>query len=516
LTRQVSLPGYFTEGEAMSVLEAALSYADLGWKVLPVYGFVDGRCACPQGEKCPSPGKHPQLTAWQDSATDDRATIEGWFSSRPNMNVGVRLGPCSGIIDIEFDNEEGRKLSYELLAGINTPTFRSARSDHRLFLWDDDLTLETVPKIGGLECRLGGVKAVQSVFPPSMQESGIPRAWEIPHGMKIQPLPDALKEMLLADNRKQKVTVSANGRSTGISKFLEVDSVGSGERNDLMYKYTVQQWGRMRDLKREAAFSDESVEQEVWTAVAGVNMVKCSPPLERDELHKLFVSAKQYVCQDFEQQDAPARSLTTFGLAYEHGEWSPGRWRLEVHGGHEPDVVIILPDYRVKMQFEDFVSAAEVHKAILIATEGRIDLDQKPGMFRSIWNGVKGEKGKPGKTGLRAKLLRIMEYVEPEVERLRSNQVAEFMLGFAASAAHVSASQAHPATGVFQDEDGAIWFRFAALVEHRAQRRFDATRNELSAFLREHGVSRRRAGANRQNWMYFSPGAWDEICRLGE
>ncbi len=60
-----------------STLDHALRYAGLGLRVVPI-----------------KPGhKRPELPAWQDAATVDRATIENWWTGLyTGHGVGLALG----------------------------------------------------------------------------------------------------------------------------------------------------------------------------------------------------------------------------------------------------------------------------------------------------------------------------------------------------------------------------------------------------------------------------------------
>ena len=85
--------------EEMSAFSDALTYADLGWKVVQLWGVsAPGRCTCWQGAKCGTPGKHPVESAWPEYATDDAEKIEAWFESSGDFNIGLLLGPRSELL----------------------------------------------------------------------------------------------------------------------------------------------------------------------------------------------------------------------------------------------------------------------------------------------------------------------------------------------------------------------------------------------------------------------------------
>lgn len=122
---------------------------------------------------------------WGLTATDNEDELERQFENQPKANIGVLLGkypPGSkipGVIDVEFDCEEGRATA-EKIFGSNcfTPTYKSKRSVHRLFLWNDAFPPIQKLILAGLEIRLGGDgKQTQSVLPPSTHETDIEYQW---------------------------------------------------------------------------------------------------------------------------------------------------------------------------------------------------------------------------------------------------------------------------------------------------------------------------------------------------
>ena len=161
-------------------LEEAKFYSQIGWQVVPCYGPAEGGiCTCADGAACGSPGKHPRLTKWQDKASKDESIVAGWFLKWPESNLGVRLGPASNLIDIEYDGDEGKATALELLSEVKTPSFRSKRSVHHLFAFPSSLAIsKAVVHWRGLEIRFGTEKkGAQSIFPPSVHASGAFYEW---------------------------------------------------------------------------------------------------------------------------------------------------------------------------------------------------------------------------------------------------------------------------------------------------------------------------------------------------
>lgn len=151
----------------------------LNWRVIPCHTPTpEGGCSC-GSPKCKKPGKHPRLRNWQNQATTDPEQIAKWWNTWPNANVGVALGPASGIFDIEYDDAIGEATADELLTGTLTLKFRSQRSIHHLFQLPEGLTTpKAVLHWRGLELRFGTDTAgALTIFPPSLHASGIRYEW---------------------------------------------------------------------------------------------------------------------------------------------------------------------------------------------------------------------------------------------------------------------------------------------------------------------------------------------------
>lgn len=195
------------------------------WNWLPViaYGVDNGVCQCRRGKECSTPGKHPIHDKWH-LTMPTAAQVAEWFEPWPDANIGVAMGPRSGIIDIETDCDEGEEWLADLWEGKApaTATFRSGRVGggglHRLYQFRADLPLLGNKKIilgtkqggdyrhiadlklgNGVDEVTGQPKGSQSIFPPSMHSSGHRYKWVIsPEDSPPAALPDWVAVKLVA------------------------------------------------------------------------------------------------------------------------------------------------------------------------------------------------------------------------------------------------------------------------------------------------------------------------------
>lgn len=93
----------------MTTLDYALKYASLGWAVLPLYGYRNGRCDCGDTQ-CKSQGKHPHrdlVPHGVHDASKDPGKIKEWFTRVPNANIGIATGDISGFVVLDVDPRNG-------------------------------------------------------------------------------------------------------------------------------------------------------------------------------------------------------------------------------------------------------------------------------------------------------------------------------------------------------------------------------------------------------------------------
>lgn len=95
------------------LLDAALLYAERGWKVFPLHHVEEGRCSCTR--LCTSPGKHPRSRNGFKDATTDPNTIRAWWKKWPHANIGIATGSTSGIVVLDIDIDHG---GYESLTEL--------------------------------------------------------------------------------------------------------------------------------------------------------------------------------------------------------------------------------------------------------------------------------------------------------------------------------------------------------------------------------------------------------------
>jgi hypothetical protein len=272
--------------ERQSLVESALTYAGHRWRVVVLHGFQPQgaklTCSCLKAGDCSSPGKHPRLTNWQNQATCDPAVIADWWGRWPSSNVGVRLGPSSGICDVEADSPQGEVLANRLLSDIVTPSFRSGRSTHRLFQFPTGLALpKATVTIDGIELRFGlESKSSQSVFPPSYHYTGIRYAWlpeRSPDECELATFPECLIELMQSQSPS-----NGNGHASDPMSF-----VMGGDIDDLATAAGVAEGQRHRQLC--ILVGGYLARHGITPELPGLAMAwgrRCTPPMPESEIIK--------------------------------------------------------------------------------------------------------------------------------------------------------------------------------------------------------------------------------------
>lgn len=260
-------------------LQSALSYAAAGLHVVLL------------GDAGTKKGKVPRLKDWGNKTTLDEETLLDHFESFPNANLGVLLGPTGGVIDVEFDNEQGRNTAAKLFENCITPTYESVRSIHRLFKWSGEIPPVQKIEFEGLEIRLGGGnKQTQSVLPPSVHPDGTEYRWL--EGLSIHEvdpveIPDELMVRICnVEHGLEAAGLSSpafeGGKSTDEWKAIH-DGVGSGDRNNSLAALTGKYLSNMVDIDTDQRVADCFSLINAWNS-------QNTPPLPQREVRATFES----------------------------------------------------------------------------------------------------------------------------------------------------------------------------------------------------------------------------------
>ncbi len=280
------LPGLNTK----SCLEAALVYAALGWRVIPIAGVSTslGYCRCSRGYRCDSPGKHPLTEHGLKDATTDPETLQRLFHRWPWANVGIVTGATSGLVVVDVDNASS-SLRFDTLT-VNTSGYRH----HLYFSLDGQQVPSSVSKVArGVDVRGEGGYVVA---PPSDHKSGGQYQWR--PGNQLAPFPTEI----LAQGGAAPSTCASGGstaptkRTTKVSGAAEPkpDSEGrticEGHRNSELFKIACALRGRGQS------------KAEILAELLRVNGERCQPPLGEAEVRRIGESgAKQEPTQTPEQ-----------------------------------------------------------------------------------------------------------------------------------------------------------------------------------------------------------------------
>ncbi len=317
------------DGEAC--LKAALEYLAMGWSVLalcPPDHVGVGRVASHHVKDCPSAGKRPwhSWKEYQDRLpTPDE--VRGWWSRLPNSNVGLALGPVSGLVRVDVDGPGGEAALREKARGDlpRTLEFRSGRADGtgRGFLYKipAGIVLRTTYDSHATKNELRfQAKGAQTVLPPSRHKDGGCYEWvdgNSPQYVEAALTPDWVLAELTADRSKSERNGSASWEDI-------LEGVEEGGRNDSAASFV---GGLLLDFKN---LSDPMTVRRAWAATVGWNTLN-RPPLEESELKVVFRSIlKREQARRFdEDQGRLDRFITQQVSASVNGE----EHKVETNGG---------------------------------------------------------------------------------------------------------------------------------------------------------------------------------------
>lgn len=172
------------------MLEAALAYGRMKWRIFPCHSIVNGACSCGK-PACGSPGKHPRTKQGFKEATDDPAQIKRWWSKWPTANIALATG--GGIAVFDIDGAEGFAEFQAFVAQHGrvpeTLTSQTGRGVHLVFATRDGAPSVRSAARGKVHVRGEGGYII---LPPSNHISGRKYQWikKVP----LATLPDSLRQ----------------------------------------------------------------------------------------------------------------------------------------------------------------------------------------------------------------------------------------------------------------------------------------------------------------------------------
>ena len=292
-------------------------YASQGWKILPCYGIVGGRCTCNQTHAEPKDvGKHPALNSWHTEASNDPIEISRWWDRDPEANIGVFCRP-SGFFVIDIDPRSGGHNSFEefeklvegalpatveATTGVYTLGGRTLRGRHIFYRCDPSEEL-----VGNL--KAAGIKGIDIkhngyvLIAPSRHFSGVNYEWvegKAPWETEMAEAP----EELLAFLRKRK-SRSAVGTVDWKETFSDVDFGADRVDIEKMLEEGIEEGSRAVDIYKLTCAVANKFDvktllgrQSVETLMLRFNYEKVTPPLEVDELTKHVNNAIDFVIKN--------------------------------------------------------------------------------------------------------------------------------------------------------------------------------------------------------------------------
>jgi putative DNA primase/helicase len=266
-------------------LEHAMRYrAELGWSILAICPPDHMSVGEKHAQHCKSPGKAPwgKWKEFQDRLPTEDEIRRKW-SDNPTLNVGVALGPVSGIIRVDVDGPAGESRLLELSGGTMPPTleFTSGRSNGGrglLFRIPDGVAVRTTVEQRGApkqELRFQA-RGAQTVLPPSRHPEGCLYAW-VPNRGPWE-IEVTLAPAWLVAQIQEEPRVAQAPRAP----VVDGEQIPEGMRDTTLTS--------MAGTMRKRGFTVDAI----LAALLVENEIRCEPPLDEIQVTKIAESIGRY------------------------------------------------------------------------------------------------------------------------------------------------------------------------------------------------------------------------------
>lgn len=271
----------------------ALSYAKIGWPVLPLHNpREDGKCSCSEKD-CSSIGKHPRTSHGIKDASKSPLDVCNWWQRWPYANIGIATGTTSGLLVVDIDPRHGGDESWKKFVDENPlPPSLTAQSGGGGFHIYYKISTQSIKNrtnvLPGVDIRGEGGYIVA---PSSQHQSGKFYSWQnILDQNQISDLPVPLLDLI-------------NGKTKSITSRTMSDGIPEGTRDDTL--------ASVAGVLRRNGLQQDSIA----FALSSLNNAICNPPLEQKEIYKIARSISRYESSLPEpdwQDPQPIREIKSF------------------------------------------------------------------------------------------------------------------------------------------------------------------------------------------------------------
>lgn len=317
----------------LSLLEAALAYAEAGWYVLPTD---------------PTDVKNPGSVVrgkWHEKSSRDEQQIRHWWASNADYGIALHCGRSgAGVFDLDVGHMAGYGLSAIaealLSAGAIQGTRREGDRGHYMFLLPDDgkdygNSAGAFAVLGEFRGKNGVIIAAPTPHPDADTKGG---AYVQRRTGAVGPMPEVLRECLAEAGATADPLTDAE-----MDTFLDAHSREECGRDDCRHSIG----GQVKQLRERIANGesrhDALVKVAPWAfaeALAG-----CYPAREAfGTLHRAYAA-------EFDSDDEPERVAQLGGEYTRIVQWAMAVVASDPERAHRND------DSRSADQLEDFWSA---------------------------------------------------------------------------------------------------------------------------------------------------------------
>jgi hypothetical protein len=208
-----------SEGKMLELLtsrDAVLAYRARGFSVIPI-----------------KPKEKKPIVAWEPYQKEpaSEATIQHWFESWPNANVGIVTGAVSGLVVIDVDTPETKDKLRELVPGFDftaVPRSRTGKGWQLFFQHPGVSTPNRAGIVPGLDVRGDGGYVVA---PPSIHPNGKQYRWELALNGELPKLPVTLFQLIATP-----AGIVETGYRERFSTAQALAGVPQGQRDETLFK----------------------------------------------------------------------------------------------------------------------------------------------------------------------------------------------------------------------------------------------------------------------------------------